>query len=153
MLILWHERLGHLVPSMMCRIVQNSNDHLLRGRQILTSPDFTCAACFKGKLIIRSSFTKVMSKSPGFLERINGYICGPIHPPSGLFRYFMILIDRPIGGLLSTRNVVLDTLLAQIIRLRGQFPNHPIKTICLDNASEFLSQSFRNYWISLDIDV
>ena len=71
---------------MMCRIVQNSNRHPLMSRQILKSNDFSFTACSQDKLIIRPSFTKIASKSPTFLERIQGEICGPIHPPSGHFR-------------------------------------------------------------------
>ena len=78
---------------MMRRIVQNSNGNPLTSRQILVTDSYTCAACSKGKLIIRPSFTKVTFESPSFLERIQGDICGPIHLPSGPFRYFMVLID------------------------------------------------------------
>ena len=155
--ILWHERLGHPGFSMMRRIVTNSNGHPLTSRQILTFHDFNCAACSQGKLIVRPSFTKVVSDSPAFLERIQGDICGPIHPPSGPFRYFMVLIDASTRWshvcLLSTRNVAFARLLAQIIRLRAQFPDHPIKTIRLDNAGEFSSQAFLNYCMSIGIDV
>ena len=91
--LLWHERLRHPEISMMRRIVQNSNGHQLTSRQILVTNGYTCVACSKCKLIIRPSFTKVTFESPAFLERIQGDICGPIHPPSGHFRYFMILID------------------------------------------------------------
>ena len=56
-------------------------------------------------------------------------------------------------SLLSTRNIAFSRLLAQIIRLRAQFPNHPIKTIRLDNTSELSSQMFLYYCMSLDIDV
>ena len=77
----------------MRRIVENSNGHPLRSKQILTSPSFTCVACSQGKLIIRPSFTKVISECPAFLERIQGDICGPIHPPSGPFHYCMVLIN------------------------------------------------------------
>ena len=35
--ILWHERFGHSGPSRMRRIVENSNAHSWRSRQILTS--------------------------------------------------------------------------------------------------------------------
>ena len=143
--LLWHEQLGHLGISMMHCIVQNSNGHPLTSRQILVTDGYTCTACSKGKLIIRSSFTKVTFESPAFLERIQGDICGPIHPPSGLFRYFMLLIDASTQWshvcLLSNRNVAFARLLAQIIRLRAQFPNHHIKTIRLDNAGEFTSQA------------
>ena len=40
-----------------------------------------------------------------------------------------------------------------MIQLKAQFPNHPIKTICLDNAGEFLSQTFLDYCMSIGIDV
>ena len=140
---------------MMRRIVKNSNVPTLRSKQISTSPGFAYAACFQVKLIIIPSFTKIMSESPTFLERIQGDIYGPIHPPSGPFRYFMVLIDASTrwSCLLSTRNVVFARLLAQIIRLMKKFPDHPIKTIRLDNAGEFSSQAFLNYCMSLGIDV
>ena len=77
----------------MILIVQNSNGHPLTSRQILVIDGYTCAACSKDKLIIRPPFTKVTFESPAFLERIQQDICGPIHPPSGSFRYFMVLID------------------------------------------------------------
>ena len=70
---------------MMRHIVQNSNGHPLTSRQILKSHDFCCTACSQGKLIIRPSFPKIASKSPAFLEHIQGDICGPTHPPSGPF--------------------------------------------------------------------
>ena len=53
----------------------------------------------------------------------------------------------------STRNTAFTRLLAQIIRLKAQFPNHPIKKIRLDNAGEFSSQTFLDYCISVGIDV
>ena len=155
--ILWHERLGHPGISIMCRIVQNSNGHPLTSRQILVTNGYTCAACSKGKLIIIPSFTMVTFESPAFLERIQGDICGPIHAPSRPFRYFMVLIDAStrwsLVCLLSSRNVAFARLLAQIIRLRTQFPDHPIKTIRLDNAGEFSSQVFLDYCMSIGIDV
>ena len=139
---------------MMCRIVENSNGHSLRSRKILTSPSFTCS---QGKLIIRPSFTKVIFKSPAFLERIQGDICGPIHLPSGPFCFFMVLIDESTRwshvSLISTRNIAFTRLLAQIIQLRAQFPDHLIKTIHLDNDGEFSSKIFFYYCMSLGIDV
>ena len=53
----------------------------------------------------------------------------------------------------STRNIVFARLLAQIIRLKARFPDHPIKTIRLDNAGEFSSQTFLDYCMSVGIDV
>ena len=44
-------------------------------------------------------------------------------------------------------------LLAQIIRLKAQFPDYTIKTIRLDNAGEFTSQAFNDYCMSTGITV
>ena len=69
----------------------------------------------------------------------------------------MVLIDASIRWshvcLLSTRHVAFAILLAQRIRLRIQFPDHPIKIIRLDNAGEFSSQVFLDYCMSIGIDV
>ena len=155
--LLRHERLGHPSISMMRHIVQNSSGHPLTSKQILVTDGYTCVVCSKGKLIIRPSFTKVTFESTTFLERIQGDICGSIHPPNGPFRYFMVLIDASTRWshvcLLSSRNVAFARLLAQIIRLRTQFPYHLIKTIHLDNAGEFSSQAFLDYCMSISIDV
>ena len=90
---IWHERLGHPGSVMMRKIVQNSNGHPLKNGKILQTGEFTCNACSQGKLITRPSPAKVGNESPMFLERIHGDICGPIHPPCGPFKYFMVLID------------------------------------------------------------
>ncbi|CAH9069169.1 unnamed protein product, partial [Cuscuta epithymum] len=69
----------------------------------------------------------------------------------------MVLIDASTRwshvSLLSTRNFAFANLLAQIIRLRSQFPDYSIKKIRLDNAGEFTSQSFNDYCMSIGIDV
>ena len=69
----------------------------------------------------------------------------------------MVLVDASTRWshvcLLSTRNITYARLLAQIIKLRAHFPNHPIKTIRLDNASEFSSTAFHDYYMSLGIEV
>ena len=106
---------------------------------------------------MRPSPAKIGHEYIAFLERIQGDICGPIHPPSGPFRYFMVLIDESTRwshvSLLSTRNVAFAWLLAQIIKLRAQFLDNPIKTIHLDNASKFTSNSFNEYCMSIGISV
>ena len=95
--------------------------------------------------------------TPAFLELIQGDICGSIHPPSGPFCYLLVLIDASTRWfhvcLLSTGNVAFSRLLAQILQLKTQFHDHPIKTIHLDNASEFSSQAFLDYCMSIGIDV
>ncbi|XP_073153898.1 uncharacterized protein [Henckelia pumila] len=154
---LWHDRLGHPGATMMRKIIMNSHGHPLKNQKILLHNDYSCVACSQGKLIIRPSPTKVDVEIPTFLERIHGDICGPIHPPCGPFRYFMILIDASTRwshvSLLSTRNIAFARLLAQIIKLRAQFPDYSIKKIRLDNAAEFKSQAFDEYCISIWISV
>lgn len=44
-------------------------------------------------------------------------------------------------------------LLTQIIKLRAQFSDYAIKTICLDNAGELTSQAFNDYCISTGITI
>ena len=69
----------------------------------------------------------------------------------------MVLIDVSTRWshvcIFSTLNVAFAILLAQIIRLRAQFPDHPIKAIHLDNAGEFSSQAFLDYCMSIGINV
>ena len=69
----------------------------------------------------------------------------------------MVLIDVSARWshvcLFSTRNVEFARLLAQIIKLRAQFVNYPIKSIHLDNASEFTSKTFNNYCMTIEIEV
>ena len=117
--MIWHESLGHPRLSMMRRIIKNSFEHPLKNQKILMPNYYNYVACSQGELIIRPSFTKVEYESPTFLERIQGDICGPIHPPRGPFRYFMVLIDASTHCshvcLLSTRNVTFSRLLSQII--------------------------------------
>ncbi|CAL8994471.1 unnamed protein product, partial [Prunus brigantina] len=142
---------------MMRRIITNSKGHPLLTKHITVSSDNLCQACSQGKLVIRPSQPKVDVESPSFLQRIQGDICGPIHPPCGPFRYFMVLVDASTRWshvcLLSTRNMAFARLLAQIIKLRAQFPDYPIKSIRLDNAGEFTSQTFDDYCMSLGIDI
>ena len=108
---------------MMCRIIEHSHGHPLKNQKILLPNEYSCIVCSQGKLIVRPSFTKVISESSIFLERIHGDICEHIHPPCGPFHYFMILIDAFTTWshvcLISTRDVVFARLLAQMIILQA----------------------------------
>ncbi|GJZ86555.1 disease resistance CC-NBS-LRR class family protein [Tanacetum coccineum] len=116
-----------------------------------------CTSCSLGKLIARPSPLKVEKESLVFLERIQGDIYGPIHPPCGPFRYFMVLIDASSRwshiSLLSTRNVAFAKFLAQIIKLRAHFSDYTVKRVRLGNAGEFTSQAFNDYCMSVGIVV
>lgn len=106
---------------MMRRIIENFTGHPLTNQKVIPRDELPCSACSLGKLIVRPSPVKLQTESPSFLERIQGDICGPIHPSSGPFRYFMVLIDASTRWshvyLHSTRNVAFAKLLAQIIKL------------------------------------
>ena len=69
----------------------------------------------------------------------------------------MVLVDALTRWshvcLLSTRNAAFAKLLAQIIKLRAHHPDYLIKSIRLDNAGEFTSQTFDDYCMSVGIDV
>ena len=69
----------------------------------------------------------------------------------------MVLIDASTIWshvcLLSTRNVAFVRLLKQMTKLREQIPDYPIKTIRLDNAGEFTSQTLNDYCMSIRINI
>ena len=114
-------------------------------------PSF-CRACAFAKTGSKSSYETDVKEVIPFLERIQGDICGPIHPYCGPFRYFVVLVDASTRwmqvSLLSTRNAAFSKLLAQIIKLRAHHPDYPIKKIRLDNAAEFTSKSFDDYCLA-----
>ena len=155
--VLWHDMLGHIGSSMMHQIIEHSHGHPLKNQKILFPNEYPCIVSSQGKLIFRSSLTNIIYESPVFLERIHGDICGPIHPPCGPLCYFMILIDAFTRWshicLFSTRNIAFAWLIAQMIRLRAQFPDYPIKTIRLDNAGEFTFQAFIDYCMLVGINI
>jgi hypothetical protein len=129
----------------MRKIISNSIGHNLQKAKFPQSLDFVCTACAEGKLILRPSYLKVKNESLKFLERIQGDICGPIQPLSGPFRYFMVLIDASTrwshAYLLSTRNHAFAKIIAQIIKLQANYPEHRIQSIRMDNAAEFSSKA------------
>jgi hypothetical protein len=75
------------------------------------------------------------------LRKLNIFICGPIQPLCGPFRYFMVLIDASTRWLhvclLSTCNLDFAKFMAQVIRLKENFYEHRIQSIRLDNIVEF----------------
>ena len=100
---------------MICRILKSSHGHPLT-RSLGSIQGIACQTCSMGKLITMPSYNKICSNPPIFLQRIQGDICGPIQPPCGPFRYFMVLVDASTHWshvcLLSTSNVVFSKLLA-----------------------------------------
>ena len=137
----------------MRKIICSSIGHNLNKAKFSQSSDFVCTACAEGKLILRPSHLKIKNEPLKFLERIQGDICGPIQPLSGPFRYFIVLIDastrRSHVYLLSTRNHAFAKIIAQIIKLQANYPEHRIQSIRMDNAAEFTSRAFNDYCLAL----
>ena len=52
-----------------------------------------------------------------------------------------------------TCNATIARLLAQMIKLRAQFLDYLIKTTYLNNAGEFTSQTFIDYYMSVGINI
>jgi IS30 family transposase len=69
----------------------------------------------------------------------------------------MILIDASTRWshmcILSTRNHVFAKIIAQIIKLKAQYPEQRIQSIRMDNAAEFTSRAFNDYCMALGIQV
>jgi hypothetical protein len=142
---------------MMRKIIGNSIGQKLNTSKFPKPSDFVCTACAMGKLILRPSYLKIKAEPLQFLERIQGDICGPIHPSIGPFRYFMVLTDASTRWshvcLLSTRNHAFARFIAQIIKLRAHHPKYATKTIRMDNTAEFTSHAFNDYCMALVINV
>ena len=141
----------------MKKIIGNSIGHDMENVKFSQNKDFCCTACTTGKLILRPSYIKIQAEPLKFLERIQGDICGPIQLLLGLFRYFMVLIDASTRwshvSLLSTRNHAFAKIMAQLIKLKAHYPEHRIQSIRMDNAAEFSSRAFNDYYMALGIQV
>jgi transposase InsO family protein len=55
--------------------------------------------------------------------------------------------------LLSTRNHAFGKIIAQVIKLKAEHPEHQIQSIRMDNAAEFFSRAFNDYCMALEIKV
>ena len=55
--------------------------------------------------------------------------------------------------LLSTPNHDFAKIIAQIIKLKAQYPDHRIQSILMNNATKFTSCAFNDYCMSLVIQV
>jgi hypothetical protein len=115
---------------MMGKIIDNFIGHNLKEAKFPKSFDFICTTCATGKWILRPSHLKIHTEPLKFLERIQSDICGPIQLISGLFRYFMVLIDASTRWshvcILSTRNHTFAKIIAQVIQLKVNFFEHRI---------------------------
>lgn len=158
-LSLWHERLGHPGRRMLENIAKAVPNIPLTPKDIDMHGQRLCSPCAMGKLQIRkkTAFSGEKFKRKGILEMLVSDVCGPISPPTGPFNYFMVVKDSSARyskvQLLTSRNEVMPKLLTSIIKLKAQFPDHPIKTVRVDNASEYVSKSFQQFCASSGINL
>ena len=94
---------------------------------------------------------QLSTELPSPLYQFQGDVCRPTNPPSGLFRYFLVLIDASGShleeALLTTINLVFSIILAILLRYRNYFSNHPVKFLRMDNVLEFSSHALEDYCI------
>lgn len=152
---LWHDRLGHPGTTMFYRILKNTTGIPPNVQpKALKAP---CMACSKGKITIRPAPPTTVTEIPNFLARLHADVCGPISPASGPFNFFLAMICASSKwsqvSLLSTRNLVFSRILSYILKLKAQFPDHPIKYLRVDNAGEFTSPTFDDFCTTAGINV
>ena len=149
----WHNMLGHPETTMFRRMIPTLASHMVCLSNVAKL--WGCASCSQGKFLKQPSKWKLPSELREPLEHLQGDICGPFVPPSGPFRYFLVLVDasgcHAKVSLLSTRNMAFPKLLAMILKIRAHYPNANIKTLCMDNAGEFKSQTFEDYCVASGI--
>jgi hypothetical protein len=150
---LWHRRLGHPGTTLLRRMLP-----LITGHNLLTSDAAKtndCVACIQGKYIKKPSTWTLPKELPPPLYRLHGDVCGPINPPSGVFKYYFVLIDAYGShlevSLLPTKNMVFPRILAILLRYHNHFPEYPIKYLRMDNAQEFCSHAFEDYCSTMGI--
>lgn len=89
--------------------------------------------------MVRQPPFKVGHEYPLFSQRIQGDIRDQSIHLVDHFVIFIILIDASKRWtqvcLLSTSNIIFARLIAQIIRLRAQFPYYPIKTMRVNSVN------------------
>ena len=152
---LWHSRMDHPGTTMFRRMIL-----ILSGHEVCqenANKIGVCTACTQGKMINRPSRWKLPTELPPRLHCLHGDIFGLITPPSGPFRYFMVLVDTAgihfEVSLLSIRNIVFSKLLAMLIKFRTHYLDYPVKTLHMDNAGEFKSQHFEDYCMATGIEL
>jgi hypothetical protein len=107
---------------------------------------------------VKANFmVKIHAKPLKFLELIQGDICGPIQSLCGPFRYFMVFVDASTRWshvcLLSTHNHAFAKYMTQVIRLKVNYSEHRIKSICMDNVALLSYRFFNDYCMAKGIEL
>lgn len=154
---LWHDRLGHPGRAMLVKMANATTGMSLEKADTTKHASLTCVACMTGKLPNKkkTAFSSEKFKPHAYLDLLVSDVCGPISPPSGPFNYFMITKAHSSRYskvvLLTSRNEVMPKLLTCIIHLKAHSPEHPIRIVRVDNASEFVSKTMQEFCASTGI--
>lgn len=122
---------------MMHKIIESSNGHLLRNQKIVFSNKIICT--YKENLWLDNPLLRLVMNIHRFHKEFKEiYVDQSIHLVDH-FIIFISLIDASTRWtqvcLLSTSNIIFARLIAQIIRLRAQFPYYPIKTMRVNSVN------------------
>jgi len=63
-------------------------DGHLRVKRLLQTNEFSCTIHSQRKVDNKTIISKIRNESISFSKRMQGDICGPIHPPCGSFHGF-----------------------------------------------------------------
>ena len=149
----WHARLGHPSISTMKNMVRYSAllnmDLSLEDLKLVMDfcEDGLCQSCKVANLTRKPFGTtdRIFAK----LEQLDIDIKGPIYPPSGNWRYFMVIVDRGTRWgtvcFLENRALSFVSILKTIFALESQNEGYAIRRIMIDSAGEFRSLSFTKY--------
>jgi hypothetical protein len=155
----WHDRAGHPGRDMLKKIANAVKGMSLKQSDLAAHGKKLCHPCAMGKLQNRPK-AKLHSqklKPRGILDTLVSDVCGPISSPSGPFNYYMAVKDTTSRfskvHLLASRNEVMPKLLTSIIHFKTQFPDHMIRNVRVDNASEYVSRSFQEFCLSSGINL
>ena len=153
----WHDKLGHPGRELLKKMTKVVQGIPLTSADMAQHGERRCPPCAMDKLQSRkkTGYSGEKFKPRETLKMLVSDVCGPISPPSGPFNYCMIVKDSSSRystvQLLKSRNEVMPKLLTSIIQLKAQFPDHPIKSMPVDNAAEYVSKSFHEFCASSGI--
>jgi hypothetical protein len=128
---LWHQRLGHPGFTTMQRMLGRVRGLDLTNREITKLHGHNCLPCIKGKLVTRP-FASGENESLSHLQRLHCDVHGPVDPPCGSFRYFLVIKDAKIRfsnvSLLSNRAMCFPRIVTFLLHLAAHYPNFPVST-------------------------
>ena len=153
-----HARLGHPGKTLTRKLVNSTRGGPGKWKGdapcdgVLGKP---CEPCALGKFQAAKFDYHLPTENPEFLSHLAVDEHGPIDPPSGPFKYFMVIVcrgtRRSFVTLLSSKDLALATMVKFIIRVRTQYPERQVKKIRFDNAQEFISSAMKTFLESLGI--